>query len=68
VVAPVESLHDALQSAHTQARGMVAEIPTEGGTLRVVGNPIKNVGVTENYAPPPFLGEHDAVVQSSNPA
>jgi len=68
VVAPVESLHDALQSAHTQARGMVAEIPTEGGTLRVVGNPIKIAGVTENYAAPPFLGEHDAVVRSRNPA
>lgn len=62
VVAPVESLDDALQSDHTQARGMVAEIPTEGGTLRVVGNPIKVSGHTASYAPPPFLGEHDQVL------
>ena len=68
VVAPVESLEDALRSAHTQARGMVAEIPTEAGTLRVVGNPIKCTGLIEAYAPPPFLGEHGDVVFSSIPA
>jgi crotonobetainyl-CoA:carnitine CoA-transferase CaiB-like acyl-CoA transferase len=62
VVAPVETLPDALQSEHTQARGMVAEIPTEAGPLRLVANPIKNVGTTEEYGPPPLLGEHNAML------
>jgi CoA:oxalate CoA-transferase len=62
VVARVESLEDALQSAHTRARNMVVEIPTGEGTLRIVGNPIKNFGVTESFAAPPFLDEHGPVV------
>jgi crotonobetainyl-CoA:carnitine CoA-transferase CaiB-like acyl-CoA transferase len=68
VVAPVESLEDALRSAHTQAREMVAEIPTEAGTLRVIGNPIKYPGFTATYAPPPFLGEHGDTVFPGTPA
>jgi CoA:oxalate CoA-transferase len=59
VVARVETLEDALCSEHTRARGMVVDIPTADGTLRVVGNPIKNLGVTPAYAAPPFLGQHD---------
>lgn len=62
VVAPVETLPDALQSEHTLARAMVAEIPTEAGPLRLVANPIKNVGVTEEYGAPPLLGEHNAML------
>jgi len=68
VVAPVESLQDALQSEHTLFRGMVAEIPTEAGTLRVVGNPIKCAGAAEVYTPPPLLDEHRDVVLSVSPA
>jgi CoA:oxalate CoA-transferase len=68
VVAPVESLQDALQSEHTRSRGMVAAIPTEAGTLRVVGNPIKCSGAAEVYAPPPLLDEHRDVVLSVSPA
>lgn len=58
VVARVESLEDALQSDQTRARNMLVEIPTEDGTIRVVGNPIKNTGVVDSYSPPPILGEH----------
>lgn len=62
VVAAVESLEDALQSAHTKARHMIAEIPSADGPIRVVGNPIKNSGFLESYAEPPLLGEHDGII------
>jgi crotonobetainyl-CoA:carnitine CoA-transferase CaiB-like acyl-CoA transferase len=65
VVAPVETLPDALQSEQTRARSMVAEIPTEAGPLRLVGNPIKNSGMTESYGAPPLLGEHNALLDTA---
>lgn len=58
VVARVESLEDALQSDQTRARQMTVEIPTEEGTIRIVGNPIKNDGVADSFTAPPFLDEH----------
>ncbi len=54
VVAEVERLESALASEQAHERGMVIEIPTPDGPLRAVGNPIKNVGVTEAFAPPPL--------------
>lgn len=58
VVARVETLENALSSEHTLARRMVVEIQTPDGALRVVGNPIKNIGVEPTYEAPPFLGQH----------
>ena len=66
VVARVESLEDALQSEQTRARGMVVEIPTADGNIRIVGNPIKNSGVVDSYAAPPFLGEHGHLARCDN--
>ena len=67
VVAGVERLEAALESAHTRARGMVAEIPTDGGPIRAVGNPVKFCGEDDAYGPPPHLGEHNAVLQMEKP-
>jgi len=62
VVAPVETLEQALASEHTLARAMVAEIPTPGGVIRVVGNPIKFPDVKDCYDAPPQLGQHNEVL------
>jgi CoA:oxalate CoA-transferase len=56
VVSGVETLEQALDSAQARARGMVAEIATPSGPIRVVGNPIKCAGVEERFEPPPALG------------
>ncbi len=57
VAASVETLEHALASEQTRARAMLAEIPTEDGVIRVVGNPIKT-GTEMQNQPPPLLGEH----------
>jgi crotonobetainyl-CoA:carnitine CoA-transferase CaiB-like acyl-CoA transferase len=62
VVAGVETLEDALGSDLARARDMVVSIPTGAGTIRAVGNPIKTQGEAPRYAPPPLLGEHNAVL------
>jgi CoA:oxalate CoA-transferase len=62
VVAGVETMEQALASEQTRARSMVAEISTEAGPLRVVGNPIRIDGVADGFTPPPRLGEHNALV------
>lgn len=58
VAAGVETLEAALASEQTAARKMVAEIPIEEGTLRVVGNPIKFSEADDDFRAPPLLGEH----------
>jgi crotonobetainyl-CoA:carnitine CoA-transferase CaiB-like acyl-CoA transferase len=58
VAAGVETLEAALASEQTAARKMVAEIPIEEGTLRVVGNPIKFSDADDDFRAPPLLGEH----------
>jgi crotonobetainyl-CoA:carnitine CoA-transferase CaiB-like acyl-CoA transferase len=62
VAAGVETLETALASEQTRAREMVADIPLEEGTLRVVGNPIKISDARDAFRAPPLLGEHDALV------
>lgn len=59
VAAGVESLDVALASEHARARQMVATIPAAEGQIRVVGNPIKLFGVSDEYRAPPMLGEHN---------
>lgn len=58
VVAAVETMGDALGSAHVAARDMVATVTTPYGPLRLAGNPVKICGAAPRYAPPPLLGEH----------
>ena len=67
VVAGVETMEQALASAHTRARRMVGEIPTQEGPIRTVGNPIKLPGVEERLEPPPLLGEHSGDVLRTGP-
>src|SRR5690606_836406 len=58
VAAGVETLETALASEQVAARGMVAEIPLDEGTLRVVGNPVKFFDADDDFRRPPLLGEH----------
>jgi len=58
VVAPIETLEQALASELVRERGMVVTVQTEGGPLRSVGNPIRISGMRQAYGPPPLLGEH----------
>ncbi len=68
VVAPVETLEQALASDLAREHGMVVEIDCAGATLRAVGNPIRIDGVQPAYGPPPLLGEHNAELLQDAPA
>jgi CoA:oxalate CoA-transferase len=65
VVAGVETMEAALAGGMAEARDMVVAIPSEGGPIRAVGNPIKVVGTHTRYRAPPLLGEHDALVDEA---
>ena len=58
LLAPVQDLGEALDSATTRARGMVVDLETEAGPIRTVGNPIRAQGQTTVYRRAPLLGEH----------
>ncbi len=60
VVAPVETLENALASSLVRERAMVASIQVGEETLRAVGNPVRIAGMEDNYGPPPLLDEHGA--------
>ena len=62
VVAPVETLEQALDSDLVREREMVAAIQCAAGTIRAVGNPIRIAGTQREYRPPPLLGEHNAML------
>jgi CoA:oxalate CoA-transferase len=62
VVAPVETLEQALASDLVREREMVAEIGSAAGLIRAVGNPIRIAGTQRGYGPPPLLGEHNALL------
>ena len=62
VVAPIESLEQALASDLARERGMVVAIECAGSTIRAVGNPIAIASVKREYGPPPLLGEHNALL------
>jgi crotonobetainyl-CoA:carnitine CoA-transferase CaiB-like acyl-CoA transferase len=64
VIAPINTLDEALGSENAAARNMVVSIGTPGGTLRLVGNPIKVDGFQEIYRAPPRLGEDAGVLES----
>lgn len=62
VVAEVKSLADALNDEGTLERGMVGEINTPAGSLKIIASPFKGEDIEEYYAPPPRIGEHDALL------
>jgi CoA:oxalate CoA-transferase len=59
VAAGITTLDYALETEQTKARKMVIELPSSGGVLRLVGNPIKIDGHVDHYFEPPELGEHN---------
>jgi len=59
VVAPIETLEQALASELARERAMVATIETESGAIRAVGNPVRIAGMMQTYSRPPLLGEHN---------
>jgi CoA:oxalate CoA-transferase len=59
VVAPIETLEQALASDLVREREMVAVIEAAGVSLRAVGSPVRIVGSKREYGPPPLLGEHN---------
>jgi crotonobetainyl-CoA:carnitine CoA-transferase CaiB-like acyl-CoA transferase len=58
VVAPIESLEEALASDLVRERGMVVTLQDGATPLRAVGNPIRLSAQPQTYGPPPLLGEH----------
>lgn len=64
VVSGLETMEQALASDMARARGMVVEIPSEGGPIRAVGNPIKIEGEPSSYREPPRLGEHNGLAET----
>jgi len=62
VIAAIGTLETALSDSNISARDMVISIPTECGTLKLLGNPIKIQGFVENYGAPPLLGGNNALL------
>ena len=59
------TLDEALVSPQTKAREMVIEVPThDGGSMKLLGNPIKVNGIVDLFTVPPHPGEHTAEVLS----
>jgi crotonobetainyl-CoA:carnitine CoA-transferase CaiB-like acyl-CoA transferase len=58
-VAPVLTPAEAFESEHAKARELVAQVPTEGGALRVLGVPVKLSATPGRVGGrPPRFGEH----------
>ncbi len=62
--APVNNFEQALNSPQVMARNMVVEVAhSQGGTVRMPGNPIKlSETYDDTYSSPPVLGEHTGEV------
>jgi crotonobetainyl-CoA:carnitine CoA-transferase CaiB-like acyl-CoA transferase len=60
VVASICTLPEALDGPLTSSRNMVVEVPVDGRKMRLIGSPIKILGETPEFRPPPVLGEHNA--------
>ena len=66
VVAPIETLEQALASPLARERDMVISIDTDAGPLRAVGNPVRIAGQETKFSAPPLLGEHGAQLLRPN--
>lgn len=62
VAAGISTLDVALDSDLTKSRDMVVRIPLEEGLLLTLGNPIHIGGMSQQYGPPPELGQHTGEV------
>lgn len=63
---PVNDVAGALDDAHVRASGLVAEVETPDGPLRLVGSPILVDGRRPPVRlPPPALGQHDAQIRAA---
>jgi crotonobetainyl-CoA:carnitine CoA-transferase CaiB-like acyl-CoA transferase len=62
VVAPVQSIEDALAGDLAASRSMVVDLPCEGARLRAVGAAVTCDGRTPVYGAPPLLDQHRAEV------
>jgi crotonobetainyl-CoA:carnitine CoA-transferase CaiB-like acyl-CoA transferase len=67
VIAGVETLDQALHSAHVAARGMVITVPVGEEELKLVASPIKIDGWTPPYTPPPLLQKRIPEAGGSGP-
>lgn len=57
--APVNNMAQAFASPQVQAREMIVEVEhSQGGTVRMPGNPVKLSAHEDSYGSPPQLGEH----------
>jgi crotonobetainyl-CoA:carnitine CoA-transferase CaiB-like acyl-CoA transferase len=68
VIAPVETLEQALASDLVREREMLAQIGCAEHPIRAVGNPIRIAGTQREYGPPPLLGEHNAMLLDASVA
>lgn len=57
-VGEVKELADALDGTLVRSRGMVVEVETDEGPLRMIGNPIRFGRARPDHGPPPRLHEH----------
>ena len=68
---PINTLQQVFADPHVQARGVVVEMPhaslPEGGTVKVIANPVRLSETPADYRlPPPLLGQHtDAVLKEA---
>ena len=63
--APVNNFEQALAEAQVLARDMVVEVEhSQGGIVKMPGNPVKLSAHEDSYASPPRLGEHTESVLS----
>jgi len=64
-VGAVQELADALEGPLVRDRGMVVDLDTAEGPLRVLANPIRFDDAQTTYSPPPRLHEHTEEVRRS---
>ncbi len=60
---PINTLEQVFADPHVQARGVVVEMPhaslPDGGTVKVIANPVRLSETPADYRlPPPLLGQH----------
>ena len=60
---PINTLQQVFSDPHVQARGVVVEMPhaslPDGGTVKVIANPVRLSETPADYRlPPPLLGQH----------
>ena len=66
---PVQTLDQVFASDQVAARDMQIDMPSEVGSLRLIGNPLKfsQTPVTYRRSPPRFGADTDAVMQADSP-